>query len=79
MAVFRCAHQATRAGDQLLAEGIGCPRCSPELLGEGAVAMDILRMVDIHIARGMESDCLSERSKYARGTSHLVVISIRPP
>lgn len=54
----RCAYQATRPGDKLL-EDRGCRRCSPETGGMGAVAIELVRMVDIRNARGMTGSTLS--------------------
>ncbi|CAM9592591.1 unnamed protein product, partial [Ectocarpus sp. 6 AP-2014] len=43
--------KATRTGDQLLLESPGCPQCSPEIRGQGAAAIKLLRMVDIRLER----------------------------
>ncbi|CAM9824534.1 unnamed protein product [Ectocarpus fasciculatus] len=43
---------ATRAGDNLL-DSAGCPQCSPEIGGLGAAAVELVRMVDIQLDRGM--------------------------
>ncbi|CAN0003349.1 unnamed protein product, partial [Ectocarpus fasciculatus] len=46
------ANKATGAGDTFLERG-ACPRCSPETRGLGAAAIDLVRMVDIRLDRGM--------------------------
>ncbi|CAM9376460.1 unnamed protein product [Laminaria digitata] len=42
---------ATCAGDQLLPESTGCPQCCPEIMGLGAAAVELLRMVDTRLDR----------------------------
>ncbi|CAN0460435.1 unnamed protein product, partial [Ectocarpus sp. 12 AP-2014] len=46
------ADTATRAGDNLLGSA-GCPQCSPEIGGLGAAAVELVRMVDIRLDRGV--------------------------
>ena len=46
-------HQATRPGDKLLLEDKGCGRCSREIGGMGAAAVELVRMVDVRKARGV--------------------------
>ncbi|CAN0381996.1 unnamed protein product, partial [Scytosiphon promiscuus] len=47
---------ATRAGEQLVLRGAGCPFCSPETGGHGAAAAELLLMVDIRRERGVIYD-----------------------
>lgn len=49
-------YQATRAGDNLL-HSAGCPQCSPEIGGLGAAAVELVRMVDIPLDRGIVLGC----------------------
>ncbi|CAM9391565.1 unnamed protein product [Ectocarpus fasciculatus] len=44
--------KATRAGDNLL-DSTGCPQCSSEIGGLGAAAVELVRMVDIRLDRGV--------------------------
>lgn len=45
-------YQATRAGHDLL-DSAGCPQCSPEIGGLGAAVVELVRMVDIRLDRGI--------------------------
>lgn len=51
--VNRGTYQATRAGDNLLLESAGCRQCSSETRGHGAAAVELLRMVDVRLGRGI--------------------------
>ncbi|CAB1115503.1 unnamed protein product [Ectocarpus sp. CCAP 1310/34] len=48
--------QATRDGDKVL-EGSRCPKCSADTGGLGAAAIDLLRVVDIRLDRGVHDQC----------------------
>ncbi|CAM9701157.1 unnamed protein product [Scytosiphon promiscuus] len=55
------ANEGTRAGDQLLMENAGCSQCSLETMGQGAAAVELLRMVDIQLDRGVLFDEVETR------------------
>ncbi|CAM9320287.1 unnamed protein product [Scytosiphon promiscuus] len=56
-----CVDQASRAGDPLLLGRPGCPQCSPETMGQGAAAIELLCMVDTRLDRSDIFDDVKER------------------
>ncbi|CAM9168233.1 unnamed protein product [Hapterophycus canaliculatus] len=50
--LYKICVTQTRKRDQLLVEGATCRQCSPETMGRGAAAVELLRAVDIRLGRG---------------------------